>query len=67
MVILRVMVSPKKITDKTTDCKNAKQAYWDYQSGQKVMLMKDGRIISKTEDQYLDPFTVTSVNPNCSI
>ena len=40
---------------------------WDYQPGQKVMLVKDGKILHKAEDRYLGPFIVTLVHTNGTI
>ena len=57
----------QELSEKATARENAKQTDWDYQPGQKVMLVKDGKILRKAEDRYLGPFTVTSVHTNGTI
>ncbi len=55
------------IANKTNARENAKRTDFDYQPGQKVMLIQDGRILRKAEDRYLGPFVITSVHTNGTI
>jgi hypothetical protein len=54
-------------TNKNTARENNTQIEWDYQSGNKVLLCKDG-ILHKSESRYeSDPWTNTSVHMNGTI
>ena len=56
---------------RNTDCENlkenAKRVDFDYQVGQKVMLINDGKILRKAESKYLGPFTITDIHTNGTI
>eukprot|EP00804_Cyclotella_cryptica_P022259 CCRYP_017939-RB/>CCRYP_017939-RB protein AED:0.47 eAED:0.47 QI:0/0/0/1/0/0/2/0/84 len=59
--------NPTLLTDKNTQRENYTQVDWDCQSGDKVLLRKDG-ILRKTESWYeSDPWTITSVHTNDTI
>jgi hypothetical protein len=57
----------QKQMDKNTDRENRGRIDWDYQPGDKVLLIKDG-ILRKSESRYdSEPWTVTSVHTNGTI
>ena len=57
----------QKQTDKNTRRENDTRIDWDYQSGDKVLLRKDG-ILRKAERQYeSDPLSIKSVHTNGTI
>ncbi len=57
----------QKQTDRNTARENSGRIDWDYQPGNKVLLIKDG-ILSKSESRYdIEPWTITSVHTNDTI
>ena len=54
-------------TDRENLKENAKRVDFDYQVGQKVMLINDGKILRKAESKYLGPFTITDIHTNGTI
>jgi hypothetical protein len=57
----------QKQTDKNTARENSGRIDWDYQPGNKVLLIKDG-ILRKGESKYeSEPWTITSVHTNGTI
>jgi hypothetical protein len=57
----------QKQMDKNTVKENSGCGDWDYQPGDKVLVIKDG-ILCKNESRYdSEPWTITSVHPNGTI
>jgi hypothetical protein len=57
----------QKQTDRNTARENSGRIDWDYQPGNKVLLIKDG-ILRKGESKYeSEPWTITSVHTNGTI
>jgi hypothetical protein len=53
--------------DKNTVKENSGRVDWDYQHGNKVLVIKDG-ILRKSESRYgSEPWTITSVHTNGTI
>jgi hypothetical protein len=57
----------QKQMDKNTVKENSGRVDWDYQPGDKVLVIKDG-ILCKSESRYeSEPWTITSVHTNGTI
>ena len=54
-------------TDRENLKENAKRVDFDYQVGQKVMLINDGKILRKAESKYLGPFMTMNIHTNGNI